>query len=405
MAEDIPAGACGGSKLAAHPAATVRSQPTGTSKMTEHDSEHFSGWQGRRVLVTGHTGFKGGWLCLWLRHLGAEVTGYALEPVGPRNLFTAAGVADAARSVIGDLRDAAFLAATLAEAKPEVVFHLAAQPLVRASYRQPAETYATNVMGTVHLLDAVRATPSVQAVVVVTTDKCYENREWLWPYRENDPLGGRDPYASSKACAELVTEAYRSSFLAASGVQVASVRAGNVIGGGDFAEDRLIPDLIRGAEREQSVPIRAPRAIRPWQHVLDPLAGYLILASRLLAEDGAEFAEGWNFGPAADDARTVAWVTEQLVARWDRIRWTNDDQGNHPHEAGLLTLDSSKAIARLGWRPQLSLELALDWLIDWYRADADRADVHALTLAQIARYEALNRGGGSPAETKHVETQ
>lgn len=350
------------------------------------------------MLVTGHTGFKGGWLCLWLKRLGAEVTGYALEPVGPRNLYASAGVADAAHSVIGDLRDAESLAASLAEARPEVVFHLAAQPLVRASYRQPAETYATNVMGTVHLLEAVRSTPSVRAVVIVTTDKCYENREWLWPYRENDPLGGRDPYASSKACAELVTQAYRSSFFAPHGVRVASVRAGNVIGGGDFAEDRLIPDLIRGAERAEPVPIRAPRAIRPWQHVLDPLAGYLMLASRLLAEDGASFAEGWNFGPAADDARTVGWVTEQLVARWDRIRWTNDDQGNHPHEAGLLTLDSSKAIARLAWRPRLSLERALDWLVDWYRADAGDADVRSLSLAQIACYESLSRGGDSPAE-------
>lgn len=353
-----------------------------------------STWKQRRVLLTGHTGFKGGWLGLWLKRLGAEVTGYALEPPEPPAFFHAAGVAGALRSVIGDVRDRAALAAALEVAQPEVVFHLAAQPLVRAGYRQPVETYATNVMGTVHLLDAVRQTPSVRAVLVVTTDKCYEDRGWVWPYRERDRLGGHDPYASSKTCAELASATWRACFLAPR-VRVATARAGNVIGGGDFAQDRLIPDLIRGARDGQPVAIRAPSAIRPWQHVLEPLAGYLLLADRLLAEDGEDFAEAWNFGPPTADARSVSWLVTEMARRFEGLAWWHDDRGDAPHETEVLKLDAVKAASRLGWQPRLSLDTALDWLADWYRAEASGADVAALTWAQITRYEAARRAAGA----------
>lgn len=356
-----------------------------------------SNWRGRKVLVTGHTGFKGGWLSLWLKSLGAEVVGFALDPAPGPNLFAAADVGAAMRSVIGDLRDPAPIAQLVADSRPEVIFHLAAQPLVRASYRDPLATYATNVMGTVHLLEAVRRVEGVRAVVLATTDKCYENREWVWPYRESDRLGGRDPYASSKACAELAASAYRESFFADAGIRIATVRAGNVIGGGDWAEDRLIPDLMRGAREGERVPIRAPRAIRPWQHVLDPLAGYLLLAERLCSADGEHFAEAWNFGPAPEDSQPVEWVVEQLAERWDQVGFKRDDRGDHPHEAKVLKLDSAKAIGRLGWRPRLSLDTALDWVADWYRSDVGDADVRALTQAQIARYESLATRVAEPA--------
>lgn len=355
-----------------------------------------SDWRGRRVLVTGHTGFKGGWLCLWLERLGAEVTGFALEPPAGPSLFRDVEVAEGMVSTIGDLRDPRAIAECVRDSEPEVVFHLAAQPLVRASYRDPVETYATNVMGTVHLLEAIRAVDSVRAVMVATTDKVYENVEWQWPYRETDRLGGRDPYASSKACAELAVAAFRESFLRERGVRVATARAGNVIGGGDWAEDRLIPDLMRGAGAGEPIAIRAPRAVRPWQHVLDPLAGYLILASRLLADDGDRFAEAWNFGPPADGARSVGWVVDALASRWEQVAWRDDDHGDHPHEAAVLKLDSSQAISRLGWRPALSIETALDWVADWYRGDLADADLRALTLAQIARYESATTND-SPA--------
>ena len=350
---------------------------------------NISDWRGRRVLVTGHTGFKGGWLCLWLSRLGAEVTGFALAPPPGPSLFAGVDVADGMRSIIGDLRDPEAIASAVRESQPEVVIHLAAQALVRASYQDPAGTYATNVMGTVHLFEAIRAVDSVRSVVVATTDKVYENVEWHWPYRETDRLGGRDPYASSKACAELVVSAYRASFLSDQGVRVATARAGNVIGGGDWAEDRLIPDLMRGARGGESIAIRSPASIRPWQHVLDPLAGYLLLASRLLAGDGDGFTEGWNFGPPSADARSVGWVVESLARRWEDVSWWHDDRGGQPHEATILTLDSSQASARLGWRPLLPLETALDWVSDWYRADAVDAGLRALTLAQISSFESM----------------
>ncbi len=347
-------------------------------------------WLGRRVLVTGHTGFKGSWLSLWLAQLEAKVTGFALAPPEAEpSLFELASVADTLHSVEGDVRDLDAVRAAVEAARPEVVFHLAAQSLVRPSYRDPVATYATNVMGTVHLLEAVRQVPGVRAVVVVTSDKCYENREWLWSYRENEPMGGHDPYSSSKGCAELVTAAYRASYCTPTEGRgtpaVASARAGNVIGGGDWAEDRLVPDMIRAAMAGEAVRIRAPHAVRPWQHVLEPLAGYLQLAERL-ANDGKRFADAWNFGPDERDARPVGWLVEQLAERWgDGFDWTRDE-GPKPHEASLLKLDASKAKAHLGWRPVLRLEQALDWIVDWYRLYAKGGDIRFATDAQIRSY-------------------
>jgi CDP-glucose 4,6-dehydratase len=347
-------------------------------------------WRGKRVFLTGHTGFKGGWLAIWLESLGASVFGYALAPVTTPSLFEIAGVGESADSTLADIRDGQKLSVAMQRAAPDIVFHLAAQPLVRASYRDPVETYATNVMGTVHLLEAVRQIDSVRAVVVVTTDKCYDNREWEWGYRENDPLGGYDPYSSSKAAAELVTAAYRNSFFLPPEVaSVASARAGNVIGGGDWAEDRLIPDIVRAVSGGAPVRIRNPNAIRPWQHVVEPLAGYLQLAQRLYS-DGAGFAQAWNFGPEDRDARTVGWIARHVTELWgDGASWVVDE-GEHPHEANFLKLDISKARQRLGWAPRLDLETALEWTTDWYRSFAQGADMRNETLEQIANYESRN---------------
>jgi CDP-glucose 4,6-dehydratase len=348
-------------------------------------------WAGRRVFVTGHTGFKGGWLAAWLLRLGAEVYGYALRPPTAPNLHDALGLADAVDGEIADVRDLERLRSALRRARPEVVLHLAAQPLVRRSYADPVETYGTNVMGTVHLLEAVRAAEGVRAVVVVTTDKCYENREWAWPYRETDALGGHDPYSNSKAASELVAAAYRSSYfppadLARHGVGVATARAGNVIGGGDWAEDRLVPDLIRGFGRGERVVIRHPGAVRPWQHVLEPLAGYLTLAQRLHGGD-AGACEAWNFGPAEDDAQPVAFLADRLAERWgDGAGWVHQP-GEHPHEANVLRLDWSKARLRLGWRPRWDLEATLERTAAWYRGFADEPDAAAeLTRADLEAY-------------------
>jgi len=347
-------------------------------------------WRGKRVLVTGHTGFKGGWLCLWLQQLGAQVQGFALEPPTPTNLFTEARVAEGMASTIGDIRDLAAVEACVAAFRPEIVLHMAAQPLVRLSYVQPVETYATNVMGTVHVLEAVRRVPGARVVVSVTTDKCYENREWAWGYREDEPMGGHDPYSNSKGCAELVTSAYRRSFLGQGGVALASARAGNVIGGGDWASDRLVPDILRAFERDEPVVIRNPGSTRPWQHVLEPLSGYLVLAQRLWAQ-GAEFAEGWNFGPRDEDARPVHWIVERLVEHWGRgARWQLDG-GTHPHEAHYLKLDISKARARLQWAPRWRLEEALAHIVSWHQSWLAHEDVRALCLQQIDQY---TRAGG-----------
>jgi len=343
-------------------------------------------WRGRRVFLTGHTGFKGAWLALWLRRLGAMLTGYALPPDTAPNLFDAASVGEGMRSIAGDVRDPVSLRAALGESEAEVVFHLAAQSLVRESYARPSDTYATNVMGTVHLLDAVREAKSVKAVVVVTSDKCYENREWDWPYRENEALGGRDPYSSSKACAELVASAYRGSFF--NHATIATARAGNVIGGGDWAKDRLVPDLIRAFSTGQPAVIRNPLAIRPWQHVLEPLHGYLILAEALLR---GEAAEAWNFGPTDSDVRPVQWVADELARRWGGNASWAQDSGAHPHEAHTLKLDSARARNVLCWRPRLSLHESLDWVVEWHqRFNIASASAAELTLRQVERFEALS---------------
>ena len=356
-------------------------------------SDHPFSWQGKRVFLTGHTGFKGGWLALWLSKLGADVRGYALAPSTEPNLFTVARVGAVVDDIRGDIRNAVALESALRDFAPEVVFHLAAQPLVRLSYEDPIGTYETNVIGTARLLDAIRRTPSVRAVVSVTTDKCYETKEWIWGYRETDPLGGYDPYSSSKACAEIVSAAFRQSFfpttkLSEHKVALATARAGNVIGGGDWSADRLIPDLVRGFLVGEPVRIRRPEAIRPWQHVLEPLHGYIRLAEQLLTHD-PKFATAYNFGPADDDARPVAWIAEKMTGFWGNgAKWVLDpDHG--VHEAGYLKLDASRARADLAWTPHLHLDTALDWLVQWYRAWQSGADMHPFTLAQIAAYESL----------------
>ena len=347
-------------------------------------------WLGRRVFLTGHTGFKGGWLALWLTHLGAEVRGFALDPNTAPNLFRIARIGDRMDDVRGDIRDGAAVEKAMTEFAPEVVFHLAAQPLVRVSYADPIATYETNVLGTARVLDAVRRTPSVRAVVVVTTDKCYENREWNWSYRESDALGGYDPYSSSKACAEIVAAAFRQSYFSGDRkVGLATARAGNVIGGGDWSMDRLIPDLVRGFAKGEAVPIRRPHAIRPWQHVLEPLDGYIRLAEQLLRDDASRYATAYNFGPADEDAQTVEWIAERMTKAWgDGAMWRLDaDPG--VHEAGYLKLDASRAKAELGWTPQLRLGDALDWVVAWYKAKIAGADMQAFTLAQLETYEGL----------------
>jgi CDP-glucose 4,6-dehydratase len=346
-------------------------------------------WQHKRVLVTGHTGFKGGWMALWLHALGAQVFGYSLKANTRPNLFEQAHLEGIVGHSIGDIRDMDALQLAIDECKPDIVFHLAAQSLVRESYADPVGTYATNVLGTVHVLEAVRNQRCVRAVVIVTSDKCYDNRESGEAYRESDPMGGRDPYSSSKGCAELVTAAYRASFFDVkkrSSIAVASVRAGNVIGGGDWSADRLVPDVYRAATAGRPVRIRNPNAVRPWQHVLEPVSGYLMLAERLY-DRGSEFAQGWNFGPSHDDALPVADLLTRIAKLWGGgLRWESDD-GPHPHEAQLLHLDSSKARRALGWRPRLNLDEAIAWTVDWYKASQRGADMQAFTLDQISRYQ------------------
>lgn len=348
-------------------------------------------WRGRRVFLTGHTGFKGGWLSLWLQSLGAEVWGFSLAPPSEPNLFGVARVVDGMHSRQGDVRDLDALRAAMQAARPEVVIHMAAQALVRPSYDDPVETYASNVMGTVNLLEAVRGTPGVRAVVNVTSDKCYDNQEWVWGYRENDPMGGYDPYSSSKGCAELVTAAYRDSFFNPArygehGVALASVRAGNVIGGGDWATDRLIPDFMRAILAGQAVVIRSPYAVRPWQHVLEPLHGYLSLAEKLFQE-GPIHAGGWNFGPRDSDARDVEWIVECLTGLWGEGAAWRLDERPQPHEAHYLKLDISKARMQLGWEPRWHLDQALAAVVDWYRAWSGNEDMHAFSLGQIKAYQ------------------
>ena len=359
-------------------------------------------WNGRTVFLTGHTGFKGSWLTLWLRHLGARVTGYALDPPTDPSLFALAVAGDGIDDLRADVREHAALEAALRRAKPDIVLHLAAQSLVRASYEAPVETYATNVMGTVQLLDAIRRVPAVRAAVVVTSDKCYENREWDRAYREDDALGGYDPYSSSKACAEIVTAAYRRSFFrgstlgAATGTALATARAGNVIGGGDWARDRLLPDLLRAFAAGRPATIRNPDATRPWQHVLEPLRGYLMLAERL-CEDG-DVQGSWNFGPLESDVRPVSWIADRAAARWgDAARW-EPLPGAHPHEARSLQLDATKARHELGWEPILGADDAIALTVRWHRALQDGASARVLALRDIDEYTArLSLTRGKPA--------
>lgn len=345
-------------------------------------------WQGRRVLVTGHTGFKGGWLTLWLQSLGAVIRGVSLAPSTQPNLFELAQVDQGIDHHIVDIRDYAQLLGVMAEFKPDVVFHLAAQPLVRLSYQQPVDTYATNVMGTLHVLEATRQAGSVRVIVNVTTDKCYENREWLWGYRENEPMGGSDPYSSSKGCVELLSAAYRKSFLSHEGIAMATGRAGNVIGGGDWAADRLLPDILVALQNQEEILIRNPRAIRPWQHVLEPIAGYMLLAQRLWS-DGDGVAEGWNFGPRDEDAQPVSWIVDRMCSLWGGEAKWGAQLGEHPHEANFLKLDTSKARTLLGWRPCLTLDDALQWIVRWHRAWLNGESMREVTISQITQYQSL----------------
>ena len=347
-------------------------------------------WRGKRVFVTGHTGFKGGWLVLWLADMGAEIYGYALAPSTEPNFFTACRLQPCLKvSTIADIRDAPTLAKAMQAAQPDIVLHLAAQALVRYSYAFPAETYAVNVMGTVNLLEAVRQVSSVKAVLNVTTDKCYENHELDRPYREDEALGGYDPYSSSKGCSELVTAAYQRSFLGSAGIQLASARAGNVIGGGDWANDRLVPDFFRALDAGQTLIIRSPRATRPWQHVLEPLSGYLTLAEKLYVQ-GQAFAEAWNFGPEETDARSVQWIVEHLCEQMPGTSW-HCDTASQPHEAGFLKLDISKAKSRLAWHPRWGVDTALDHTLAWHQAWKRGDDMAAVSLRQIHAYEAVTR--------------
>jgi CDP-glucose 4,6-dehydratase len=341
-------------------------------------------WKNKKVFITGHTGFKGSWLCLYLYQLGAKVSGYALNPPTDPSLFKLCKIDKLVNSNIADIRNIDALKQALTSASPDIVIHMAAQPLVRQSYKDPVETYSVNVMGTVNLLESVRRCKSVKAVVNVTTDKIYENKERATGYKENEPLGGYDPYSSSKACSELVTSAYRNSFLN-NGVAVATARAGNVIGGGDWGEDRLVPDFIRAILNGEKIRIRNPKAVRPWQYVLDPLNGYLMLAQRLY-ENGQQYAQAWNFGPADKDAKTVEWLVKTLCSRWGKGASYAIDKGKHPHETRLLTLNSSKARTTLKWKPKADIETSIDNIIAWTRAYKDKKDIRKVSLDQLSAY-------------------
>ena len=344
-------------------------------------------WQGKRVFLTGHTGFKGGWAALWLQHMGAQVKGFALNPPSTPSLFECAKVASGMQSDIGDIRDRDAIANSMRVFNPDILIHMAAQPLVRLSYREPVETYATNVMGTLHVFEAARQCPNLRAIVNITTDKCYENREWEWGYRENEPMGGHDPYSNSKGCAELVTSAYRKSFFSAPGTpSLASVRAGNVIGGGDWAEDRLIPDILNAFENKQPVVIRNPQATRPWQHVLEPLNGYLILAEAVYSKP-REFSEAFNFGPEESDVQSVEWIVQRLCAQIEGSKY--QIQPATLHEAQCLKLDSSKAKSKLSWRPKLDLTQALDLTLEWHKAWRRGEDMQSVTLQQVRAYASI----------------
>ena len=347
-------------------------------------------YNGKRVFITGHTGFKGSWLCLMLHQFEAEVYGYALRPPTNPSLFVEAKIEDFITSYIGDIRDLEYLQQIMNKVQPEIVIHMAAQPLVRESYNTPVETYAINVMGTVHLLETCRNTTSVKAIVNVTTDKCYENQEWHWGYRETEPMGGYDPYSNSKGCSELVTSSYRNSYFNTKdynnhGVAVATARAGNVIGGGDWANDRLIPDFIRAITNEEEVKIRSPFAIRPWQHVLEPLTGYLNLAAKLFLE-GSSYSDAWNFGPDDNDAKNVEWITRTICKQWADKASFSIDNNHKPHEANYLKLDCSKAKSELNWVPKWDIETTLKSIVDWNKAFIDGENMRIVTRNQIDLY-------------------
>ncbi len=350
-------------------------------------------WKNKKVMITGHSGFKGSWLSLWLKILEAKVTGYSLPPPTEPSLYDLANVSEDLTSVKGDVRDLDHLKATIKECVPEILIHMAAQSLVVDSHEDPVNTYTTNVVGTINALEAARFSDSIKVVIIITSDKCYQNQEWVWGYREHDPLGGMDPYSNSKACAELITSAYRSSYFKEpeqpyKNVSVASVRAGNVIGGGDWANNRLIPDVMKAFMKNEPVVIRNPGSIRPWQHVLEPLCGYLTLAERLW-ESGMEYAEGWNFGPRETDAQKVSWVVEQLAHLWGAgTKWTELPQP-YPHEAHYLKLDCSKSRQRLGWAPQLDLNESLEWVVKWYQSFNNSQDIREITISQILKYQSL----------------
>jgi len=343
-------------------------------------------WNGKRVLITGHTGFKGSWLCIWLQSMNAKIFGLSLEPNSPYSLFNQARVGDFMMSTIGDICDYSTVFRIMKEAQPEIVIHMAAQPLVLYSYDNPVETYSTNIMGTVHVLEAVLKVPSVKVVINVTSDKCYENREWIWSYRENEPMGGYDPYSSSKGCSELITSAYRRSFYTKFGIGLASARSGNVIGGGDWSKDRLIPDILYAFEKNKSVIIRNKSAIRPWQHVLDALSGYLLLAEQLY-KSGELFSDAWNFGPSEQDTKSVQWIVEYMVNLWgDGATW-EIEENQQTHEAKLLRLDTSKANKILGWSPNWQLDTALEKVVDWHINWLKKRDIRILCQEQIKSYE------------------
>jgi CDP-glucose 4,6-dehydratase len=350
-------------------------------------------WQGKRVLLTGHSGFKGGWLALWLQQLGANVYGYALPPDTEPDLYYSARIAEGMAGEFADIRDVAALRGAFERFKPEIVFHLAAQPLVRRSYQEPLQTYEINVMGSLQVLECLRAVDSVQAALLITTDKCYENQGWHWAYREGDALGGYDPYSSSKACMEILVSCYRRSFFAEGATAIATARAGNVIGGGDWSEDRLIPDFVRAKIKRSPVRIRNPQAVRPWQHVLDPLAGYLCLAERLY-RNGADYASAWNFGPDRQRVYSVGQMAEQALQFWPDLQY-EPETADQPHEAAFLTLDSSKAERELAWRVRWSVPQALDQTLQWYQAYFDGADMRAVSLQQIQTYSAQAAMKGS----------
>lgn len=346
-------------------------------------------WKGKKVLVTGHTGFKGTWICHWLNELGAEVSGFALPPSTEPSIFKLTNLESKVNSHIGDITDRDAIEKVMVAVQPEIVIHMAAQPLVIDSYDDPVGTYMTNVIGTAHVFEAIRKAKSVRTVVNVTTDKCYENKEWHWGYRENEAMGGFDPYSSSKGCSELLTASYRQSFFNNENIKLASGRAGNVIGGGDWSENRLVPDLVSAISNNETVIIRNPNSIRPWQHVLEPIFGYLKLAEKLHGENGDEFLGGWNFGPHDNGAQPVSWIADRLCEKWaNGAHWKLDNPDNvPPHEAKYLKLDCSKARAELEWEPKLELDTAIDWIVEWHKTFEDSGDIEAKTIEQIQRFQ------------------